>query len=353
MNPVLLHLYVNTASGCNLCCSHCWVEPEVDTGFDTRLPKPDEFSTEDFNKILYEAKSLGLAAVKFTGGEPLMRSDFAELYSIAVNHDLTVDIETNGTIQPENLWKVLSKHPPRQVAVSLDSVNSKEHDRFRNTEGAWDRTYEFIRKLLKAEINFQIIMSVTDFSIERIREMAIFAEKNGANSLKINPVSPLGRGKNIARGEEKINDLLGYAKAIQNTFGRSVMICIPPAFKLLSRLKDFSFCPILNLLGILPNGDVSFCGIGFIHPELIIGNALTDGLKNIWKNSELLQKLRNNVPDKLEGICGNCIFRQSCKGQCIMETYSLRGNFTSPYRICDAAYKTGLFPKSRMIKTGG
>ncbi|MCD4775377.1 MAG: radical SAM protein, partial [Candidatus Aegiribacteria sp.] len=126
--PPLRHLYVNPVGECNLACKHCWIAPKrSETPFQTRERLNSEFSPEQFVDLLDQAVELGLKNLKFTGGEPLLRSDFAELYRTAVEHPgiLTLGIETNGTLVPDGLWDVFEKHPPRTVAVSLDSVNAE------------------------------------------------------------------------------------------------------------------------------------------------------------------------------------------------------------------------------------
>jgi len=302
--------------------------------------------------LLDQAVELGLKNLKFTGGEPLLRSDFAELYRTAVEHPgiLTLGIETNGTLVPDGLWDVFEKHPPRTVAVSLDSVNAEEHDDFRNTKGAWKKTVSFAEELVKRRINTQVIMSSVTFEVQPVLEMALFCQNTGVSSLKINPVQPIGRGKNLQKSGVDIRRIMNFSDEIHSKCGTSVSVDIPPAFLPHSRLKNSGWCPIHNLLGILPDGGISFCGIGFSCSELVMGNFLTNKLRCIWSNSDLLKTIRIKVPSELEGICGNCIHSNRCLGKCVMQNYYSNGDFNSPYWMCREADKVGVFPETRKIR---
>ena len=351
--PPLRHLYVNPVGQCNLACKHCWITPERSSQpFETRKRFTSEFAPEHFANLLDQATELGLKNVKFTGGEPLLRSDFPELYRIAAEYPgekLIIDIETNGTLVPDGLWDILEKYPPRHIAVSLDSIAEQEHDSFRNTQGAWKRSVTFIRELVKREINTQVIMSTAELKVEPVLRMALFCQETGVSSLKINPVQPMGRGKNITVSSGSIGKLIHFASDIHSKCGTSVSVDVPLAFQRLDRIKETGLCPILNLLGVLPDGGISFCGIGFSCSLLIMGNFLIDDLREIWKNSILLQRLRTDVPAQFEGICGNCIHASKCLGKCVMQNYYMKGNFTSPYWTCQRADEAGIFPSTRKI----
>ncbi|MBD3278892.1 MAG: radical SAM protein [Candidatus Aegiribacteria sp.] len=352
--PSLIHLYVNPVADCNLACSHCWIAPSRSgEPFATRNRKTSEFSPVQFSMLLDQAADLGLKHVKFTGGEPLLREDFPEIYCVASKHPavLEVDVETNGTLQPEGLWKAFAKNRPNSVAVSLDSVKPDLHDDFRNTPGAWNRTVAFIHKLVELEINTQVIMSTADFLVEPVLEMAAFCGNAGVSSLKVNPVQPIGRGTGMnipALGMEKI---LEFSRQVFSKCGGSVRLDLPPALMPLGRLPAVGHCPIHNLMGILPDGGVSFCGIGFSCPELVMGNFLRKSLRIIWNDSPILKKIRRELPEELQGICSNCIHKNSCLAKCLMQNYYSCGGFTASYWMCTAADEEGLFPKTRKILT--
>lgn len=350
--PSLTHLYVNPSASCNLACIHCWVSPERSgPPFRTRNRLEGEFTPDIFAELLDESAGLGLKYLKFTGGEPLLRSDFAELYSLAASHPsgAAIDLETNGTLVPEGLWRAFDISPPRLIAVSLDSSDPLLHDAFRNTRGAWKRSTGFVRNLIERGISTQVIMSVLACDAGPVLEMARFCAELGVCSLKINPVQPVGRGAGLRSPERDVREIIEFSREVHERCGHAVTVDVPPAFLPLGRLREAGVCPIHNLLGVLPDGGISFCGIGFTCPELVMGRFPEDDLETVWRLSPLLAKLREEVPAMIEGVCSRCIHLSGCLGKCVMENYCTGGSFTSPFWLCREAEKAGLFPGTRLV----
>ncbi|MBW1786793.1 MAG: radical SAM protein, partial [Deltaproteobacteria bacterium] len=90
--PPLRHLYMYLTEGCNLACRHCWLSPKrVQEG------KPFPFlPMAKFETVILEAKPLGLAGVKLTGGEPLLHPRVEEMFDFIGRHALHLSMETNG-----------------------------------------------------------------------------------------------------------------------------------------------------------------------------------------------------------------------------------------------------------------
>jgi radical SAM protein with 4Fe4S-binding SPASM domain len=80
-----------------------------------------------------------------------------------------------------------------------------------------------------------------------------------------------------------------------------------------------------------------------------MGNVRKDSLSDIWHHHPLLEKMRQEVPGKLEGICQRCIFKNRCLGGCRATVYTAQRNFTAPLGICEEAHQKGLFPRTRII----
>jgi len=98
---------------CNLRCIYCHHEGEV---------KPEkEMSAEMVVSVAQAAAELGVHSIKFTGGEPLLRSDLADLLS-QMPQDLEISLTTNGVFLAEQAENLAEAGLDR-VNVSLDSLN--------------------------------------------------------------------------------------------------------------------------------------------------------------------------------------------------------------------------------------
>ncbi len=293
---------------------------------------------------------MGVDFVKFTGGEPLLYQGFCDVYQAAFGLFPRVAVETNGTVIPPNLFRVFKDFPPFHLSVSLDSHLPQVHDAFRGASGAWRKTTDFIRSLIgRSGIRPQVIMSVSEPDRQALTDMVGFLKGVGAGSLKVNLVSPVGKGVNSFFGRNdhfpQCVEFLEWAFA---RFSDAVITDAPPAFMPIHRLKSAGRCSILNLLSILPDGTVSFCGIAYSIPGLAMGTYPGASLRDIWENSPLLAELRESMLNDDRGICSRCVHWKSCMGKCMMENYRLGGSFSSPHAFCETAFRLGLFPETRL-----
>ncbi|MBI5286563.1 MAG: hypothetical protein HY878_03105 [Deltaproteobacteria bacterium] len=130
-----------------------------------------------------------------------------------------------------------------------------------------------------------------------------------------------------------------------------VYFTLPLAFKSMAHIKGENPCEcnILNILGILGNGGMSICGIGYEEEGLVFGNILRDNIKGVWEDNPTLTSLRNGIPSGLKGVCGMCIFKGLCLGYCRANAYTIDKDLLAPYWLCQKAYNEGSFPKTRLL----
>jgi len=89
--PILMELDIELTERCNNNCIHCCINLPA----DDLMAKERELSTSAIKGILKEAASLGCLSVRFTGGEPLLREDFEELYFYSLTA-VTTPVATAG-----------------------------------------------------------------------------------------------------------------------------------------------------------------------------------------------------------------------------------------------------------------
>ncbi len=63
-------------------------------------------------QIIDQIADAGTLFLLITGGEPLLRKDFGELYIYARSKGILVTLFTNGTLLTEEIIKVLNQAPP-------------------------------------------------------------------------------------------------------------------------------------------------------------------------------------------------------------------------------------------------
>jgi len=349
---VLNSVYLYMTSGCNLKCSHCWLNPTYARTTD----ETEGITVDDVKKIIAEGKPLGLSNMKLTGGEPFLNGSVFEIIEVISSAGLTMDIETNGVLIDDEAAAFLKNHSFTTISVSIDGSTPDYHDAFRGVKGSWDDAVAGTSRLIEAGLNVQIIMSLLEDNAGDIENVVSMAKRLGANSVKFNPVTAMGRGERLTeRGKTlsvaKLIDLLPWVEQeLAQRYSITTFFSMPNAFK---KIHDFfngnnAQCHIFNIIGVIATGDVSICGIGKEEPELVIGNIRKDNLADLWENSVVLNDLRRVVPRELKGVCGKCILKGLCLGACRAHAFVLTRDLTAPDRICQEAYDLGLFPETRI-----
>ena len=100
----------------------------------------------DYEKLLNNAKEIGLERVTLSGGEPTICKDCIALINIIKNKGLYCMVNTNG-FNLGNIADQIAASGVDEIIVSLDSLQSDVHNRLRRCQGLWERAVESIKKL--------------------------------------------------------------------------------------------------------------------------------------------------------------------------------------------------------------
>ncbi|MCP4680781.1 MAG: radical SAM protein, partial [Desulfobacterales bacterium] len=300
--------------------------------------------------------SLGLQSVKLTGGEPLLYRDIMGLLQFLASEDLGIIIETNGVLLDRSMVELLKDLNVGQISVSLDAATEALHDEIRGVRGSFRKTVKRLRLLSDFGLNFQVIMTLQRKNSKEIPALMRLCHELGASSLKINPMQPCGRAITAFQQNANLNldELILLHRDLSNKQHRpdalDIYFDLPMAFLSIDEiLQTGGRCWILNILGVLADGDYSICGIGQTADELRMGNLFRDSICEVWEYAPFLNDLRQSLPWKLGGICKRCIFKFQCLGACRANAFVVSKDLYAPYFLCQELYETGRFPASRYL----
>ncbi len=147
------HLDIELTERCNNNCIHCCINlPENDRGAQIR-----EMTTEQVKRILTEAADLGCLQVRLTGGEPLLRPDFEELYLFARRLGIKVLIFTNARLITTHLADLLQRIPPLvTMEVTVYGMSKKSYEAVSRVPGSFTEFKRGVDLLLERKIPFVV-----------------------------------------------------------------------------------------------------------------------------------------------------------------------------------------------------
>ena len=156
---------------CNLRCLHCYLGDQDAIGRN----RDKELHTDQWTRILDEITEAGCLYLLITGGEPLLRRDFATIYSHAKRRGLLVTIFTNGTGITGEVLDLFEDLPPHFVEISIYGATAATHEGITGVEGSYELCLKGIERLLASKIDLRlktILMTRNSHEFHALEDMA-------------------------------------------------------------------------------------------------------------------------------------------------------------------------------------
>lgn len=137
---------------CNVRCVHCYIGKEA----AARENPGKELGTRRWKTIIDEITEAGCLFLLITGGEPLLRKDFGEIYRHARTNGLLVTVFTNGTLISEDILQLFREFPPKTVEITVYGATPGTYEKITGVKGSYERCLEGIRRLMDFQINVRL-----------------------------------------------------------------------------------------------------------------------------------------------------------------------------------------------------
>lgn len=157
---------------CNLSCKMCYVKFKGASGNYVS----GELSAKQWIKIGKEAVDEGALVVFLTGGEPLVREDFKDIYKAYCKLGVRLNLFTNGTLITKEFAKWLSQSPPSTVDITLYGSSEETYQSLCGYKGAYQKVIEGIENLLENKINTRIKTTVVKSNLADYKEIKAIAK---------------------------------------------------------------------------------------------------------------------------------------------------------------------------------
>ncbi len=150
---LLNSLEMELTERCNNNCIHCYINLPA----DDEAARAKELTTHEIKAFLKEAASLGCLKVRFTGGEPLLREDFEEIYTYTRKLGIKVILSTNATLITPRLSVLFATMPPlEKVDITLYGMERESCEAVTRVAGSHEAAWRGVRLLLEQKIPFRV-----------------------------------------------------------------------------------------------------------------------------------------------------------------------------------------------------
>lgn len=252
---------------CNMLCEHCSINSYQKNAAGKRSLTP-----EDVRELARQADELGLARFVISGGEPTTFPDLDDVVKAIDPQKFFINCDSNGYLLAEKAQHMKDIGIDR-IQLSIDSLNSNEHDSFRRKPGAWQRAMDGIKKCTEIGLPLYIQTVVTKQRLysEEFEKFVSFFNDMGLGVF-ITFAKPVGAYE--GHYESMINDEdLAFEREMEKKY--HLFTHLTPGYGL-----EMGCVGVKGFISVTQYGDVQPCP--YFHCS--IGNIFESSLKDILDN---------------------------------------------------------------------
>jgi PqqA peptide cyclase len=334
--PVPLGLVAELTYRCPLRCPYC--SNPVDLAAHR-----DELTTEQWCRVLGEARELGVLQVHLSGGEPLARKDLAELVAHSRRLGIYTSLVTSGVPLTEARFAALAEAGLDHVQLSVQDDSAAAADVIAGVR-AHDRKLAAAAMVTAHGLPLTVNVVLHRGNIGHVAQLVELAERMGADRLELANTQYYGWARRnwpallptrsqVAEAERDVQ----HARA---GLGSRMEIVYVLADYYEERPKPCMYGWGVRQLILAPNGDAMPCPAAAQIPGLGVANVRDEPLDAIWYSSPAFNRFRGTswMPEP----CRSCPRKEVDFGGCRCQAYQLTGDAAATDPICALSPNHGL-----------
>ena len=308
---------------CPLRCEHCYTDC-----YNNKEGLKRELSTRYIKYILDKCKADGVVWFCFTGGDPLVRKDFVEIYSYAKKLGFITSVFSSVTSLNQKILELFKNQPPFNIETTLNAADLLKYKEITKTN-LFAKHVDSIKKLIKNKIPVRVKTQVTKQNVGQIDKIKELVESFG---LDFRPSTMIYARLNHnthpcglrldPKEAVRINKEYGFYDEETRRPHEKIKVK-----ELIGKSKDdklFKCAAGGHAFWITPEGKMTICST-LRRPDydlLKAGHSVRQGF------SQLNEKV-HSMRFKTMTICRNCEYRPLC-GICPARAYLETGSLEEP-----------------------
>lgn len=155
---------------CNYNCRHCYINlPANDAETQGR-----ELTLAEIKRIAQEALETGAVWCLITGGEPLLRKDFPDIYLLLKRLGFLVSVFTNASLITSEHAALFKKYPPRDIEVTVYGASKETHERVTRCPNSFAAFQRGLNLLVDSGVKVRLKAMVLRSNIHEFEEISVF-----------------------------------------------------------------------------------------------------------------------------------------------------------------------------------
>lgn len=334
----------NSTKTCNLKCRHCYMSSDA-------KKYQNELTTDEAKRFIDDMADFNVPVLLFSGGEPLLRSDFFELAAYAQSKGVRPTLSTNGTLITRETAQKIKDIGVGYVGISLDGLR-EVNDKFRGKAGAFEAAMNGIKNCVAVGQRVGLRFTINHHNLQELDHIFDFIEEENIDRVCFYHLVYSGRGNAMMdedvtpeQSRQAMDTIIRRTRDFEQRGLKKEILTVDNHCdgvymylkalaendtKLAEQIKQFIAMNGGNRSGIA-FGEVD--PFGYVHPDQFtqhhtFGNVRERKFSEIWQDEshEILRGLKDRK-GLLKGRCSKCRFLDNCNGNFRTRAEARTGDF--------------------------
>lgn len=296
----------------------------------------EELSTDDWIRVMREARKMGATQLGFSGGEPLVRKDLEELIREARQMGYYTNLITSGVGMDEERIKAFKTAGLDHIQVSFQA-STEELNNYLGGSKTFQHKLDMARLVKQYEYPMVLNIVLHRKNIDQIEHILDMTVELNADYVELASTQYYGWSRvnldQLLPTRAQLENAEKVAKAYQQKMKDQMKIIyvIPDYFE--NRPKKCMNGWGNIFLTIAPDGSALPCHAAAQLPGLDAPNVRDHAVDWIWNESPAFNKFRGL--DWMQEPCRSCPEKENDFGGCRCQAWMLTGDPTNADPVCD------------------
>lgn len=328
-NKPPLWLLAELTYRCPLQCPYCSNPVEI-------AKYKDELSTEDWIRVMRQARKMGAAQLGFSGGEPLARRDLEALIAEARSLGYYTNLITSGVGMDEKRVKTFKEAGLDHIQISFQASDEELNNYLGGTRSfqhkqemarvVKEHEYPMVLNIVLHRKNVDQIRDILDMTVALKADYVELASTQYYGWSRVNIEQLLPTREQLARAEKTARE---YQEKMRDKM--KIIYVIPDYFENRPKACMNGWGSIF--LTIAPDGSALPCHAAAQLPGLEFPNVRDHSVSQIWNDSDAFNRFRGF--DWMKEPCRSCPEKEKDFGGCRCQAYMLTGDAANADPVCD------------------
>lgn len=314
---------------CPLHCAFCY------NPTDYADHTTNELNTDEWIKVLRDARKMGALQLGISGGEPLLRDDIEDIVTEANQLGYYSNLITSGVGLTEKRIDAFKAGGLDHIQLSMHDITEEISNFVTDT-----KTFKLKQKVaaMIKDRGYPMVLNVVihRYNIGHIKEILEMAEKLGADYVELANTQYYGwsliNRNQLMPTKEQIDEAEKITNEFREYIGNKMKIFfVVPDYYAERPKKCMNGWGEVFMI-VTANGDVLPCHSARVLPNIDFPNVKYDQLNEIWYDSSAFNKYRGD--DWMKEPCRSCSEKENDLGGCRCQAYLLSGDAEGADPIC-------------------